>query len=431
MGKKEEIFEYCEKRGCELTAMEIVEALYPGKEQPHVNSEITSLIKSKKLVRNDDVRPYTVRLPCDGESPQTMKSNMEKELLELIEEFRDKLTKYQYNQYAIKLRDYLVPYLIKEHPKSNLKILFENEFTRNDIINSTVYYIENNKNVKRISAIDDFLTALNRFFVELIFSKYNNQNVRNLIPLNKLNTEINRILKSKGISLLEKETDPPVDADQYKAIITFLENYSKVNKLHAYQDPIIIKLMLLYGFSTDRMAKLEKDSYDINRNTLLIVNPKDARQDFKLELPYCFNEEFKKLFEFKSKNLKFNSKYLFVNEKNNMIKNDVVSRLLEKIKTEFQNENRVEFQKDNKVEIQKDDKLEFKKNPFTPTGLQKYAIIQMILAGMNQTIITEFTGQKESILLDCQLEVNKDNSIERTRYVNYKIRRIVTYDEMQ
>lgn len=82
---------------------------------------------------------------------------MRTELLNLIEEFGKGLTRYQYDQYARKLRDYLVPYLENQYCNSDLAMLFTNEFTRNDIINSTIYYVEKNENVQRISAVDDFL----------------------------------------------------------------------------------------------------------------------------------------------------------------------------------------------------------------------------------------------------------------------------------
>ena len=64
---KEKIYEYCKQQGRELTAMDIVKALFPGKPQPYVNSYILELVYEKRLVRNDDVRPYTVRLPREGE----------------------------------------------------------------------------------------------------------------------------------------------------------------------------------------------------------------------------------------------------------------------------------------------------------------------------------------------------------------------------
>lgn len=64
---KEEIYEYCKQQGKELTAQDIIKALYPGKSQPYVNARINDLVYEKRLVRNDDVRPYTVRLPREGE----------------------------------------------------------------------------------------------------------------------------------------------------------------------------------------------------------------------------------------------------------------------------------------------------------------------------------------------------------------------------
>ena len=67
-------------------------------------------------------------------------------------------------------------------------------------------------------------------------------------------------------------------------------------------------------------------------------------------------------------------------------------------------------------------------NPYTPTGLQKYAIRKMIYAGMNQSIILEFTGQGAEILRFCQEDANQSSDFERKRYINYIIRGIDTYD---
>lgn len=67
-------------------------------------------------------------------------------------------------------------------------------------------------------------------------------------------------------------------------------------------------------------------------------------------------------------------------------------------------------------------------NPFTPTGLQKYAIVQMIEAGMNQSIIMDFTGQLDDIFNDCQKIVNDRKQLNRNRYVNHMVRGIATYD---
>lgn len=55
-----EIYQFCKKQKKPVTAKEIVEALYPGKSQPYVNSHINELAKMGMLIRDDSVKPYTV-----------------------------------------------------------------------------------------------------------------------------------------------------------------------------------------------------------------------------------------------------------------------------------------------------------------------------------------------------------------------------------
>lgn len=66
MGKKAEILSFCKRENRKLTAMDIINALYPGKTQPYINSQITELVYEKKLVR-EETKPYTVRIPSIGE----------------------------------------------------------------------------------------------------------------------------------------------------------------------------------------------------------------------------------------------------------------------------------------------------------------------------------------------------------------------------
>lgn len=68
MGIKEEIYDFCVKQNRSLTARDVVEALYPGKTQPYVNSYITTLVYEHKLVRDDTVKPYIIRVPFEGEN---------------------------------------------------------------------------------------------------------------------------------------------------------------------------------------------------------------------------------------------------------------------------------------------------------------------------------------------------------------------------
>ena len=67
MSNAETIMQYCRRVNMPVTAKQILDARFPGKPQPYINSTINDLVQNKKLVRNDEVRPYTVRLPMDGE----------------------------------------------------------------------------------------------------------------------------------------------------------------------------------------------------------------------------------------------------------------------------------------------------------------------------------------------------------------------------
>jgi len=59
--------QYCESANKPVTARQIIDACFPGKPQPYINATINTLVQNKKLIRNDAVRPYTIRLPLVGE----------------------------------------------------------------------------------------------------------------------------------------------------------------------------------------------------------------------------------------------------------------------------------------------------------------------------------------------------------------------------
>lgn len=74
MDKSYEILHYCMEQDRDMTAMEIVTALFPGKPQDYVNSTINDLVKKQKLVRVD-TQPYTVHIPKAGETKKHEKGS--------------------------------------------------------------------------------------------------------------------------------------------------------------------------------------------------------------------------------------------------------------------------------------------------------------------------------------------------------------------
>lgn len=339
---------------------------------------------------------------------------MKQGIIQLIDQLGMGLSEYEYNQYMPKLRDYFVDYLIENKSQAlDIPNLFKFEFTRSDIILSTEYYVTKNENVKSKSAIDDFLIALNRFFDEVINIKYPNQNLITIRPFTNLNKDIEKDLLAKGIELEDRQAYPPIKEDQYKFILEYLER-DKDLTVKNKQVHIIIKLLLLYGFSFDRIMNMKAESYSSERRTLELIYRENPLRSFKLELPYSLYKEIQSYVQgLSDKNNRKN--FLFITKTGNKIKHDFPNEYLSKIKNEYFLGNEIEKEP---------------RNPFTPTGLAKYAVINMILKGVNQSVILDLTGFKDDMYLACQKEVNEMKVLNRNRYINHMIRDISTYDEI-
>lgn len=340
---------------------------------------------------------------------------MRGKLLDIINEFGGLLTTYEYNQYVPKLRDYLIPYIIENKGEAlGIDRIFKDEFTRNDVIKATIFYVTRNENVVSVSAIDDYLIAINRLFDELLFSKYPNPTLMKYKPFSSLSDEIRELLIREGVDeLKEREVFPSINFEQFNFIIEYLKN-NKNSGIKTSQVNIIIKLFLLYGFSHDKVAMLKIDDYNFNQKTLRVEYKRVMKRSIFLELPYSLSQEINEYLVLRNKNINLNSNLLFITEKNNNIKNSYLTDTLNSIKNKY-------------IEI---NGVNSDKNQFTPTGLQKYAVIQMILNGMNQSVIMDFSGQQLGIYNDCQDEVNGIKELDRNRYINHMIRGISTYDEI-
>lgn len=337
---------------------------------------------------------------------------MKDKLVELVEEFRSKIDGKNdaAKQYIPILRDNFIPFLIKNYPCHDLKSLFTEEITKNGLIDSAVFFIENNENIRRKSRLNFFLSALYAFFSELVFEKYPNPTIQKYHSFTILIDDICEKLAEKGIILSESESYPSINDEQFKFIVSYL-NDNPAKTIKNKKEHIIIKLYLLYGISPDKLAQLKPNSYFQDRKILKI--PCSTRKDLhiNLELPYALSIE---ISDYISEISDKSSELLFSKATNSKIDSAFLKTILDKIKNSY-----TEAFKYSDVN-----------NAFTQTGLQKYAIIKMIEAGMNQSIVMDFTGQSQDIFNDCQVKVDEDKQLNRNRYINYMIRSIDTYDEI-
>lgn len=331
---------------------------------------------------------------------------MKDTLLTLLDAFSENLTKYQYDQYIPKLRDYFIPYLlINKGHISDIKRLLCNEITLSDISNSTIFYITSNENIESLSAINDYLIALNKFFDDVIYPTYPNPTLAIHKNFNSLYDEINATLISMGIHLRNPEVNPPLTEEDLPFILLHL-NFLPSDSLKRQQVKCITKLMLLYGFSTDKIATFKLTDFNRERNTLKVSCD---NTEVYLELPFTLAQQI----HYYTQSRVISSHLLFLKQTGKPISNDFTTEFFEEIK------------KDVPISLHHSTTS---KNRFTNTGFQKYALIQMILKGINIGILEGFTGQGSNIIEDCQSHVNNIQKLKRNRYINHMIRGLEIYD---
>ncbi|MDD3240427.1 MAG: hypothetical protein PHW47_10195 [Lachnospira sp.] len=153
------------------------------------------------------------------------------------------------------------------------------------------------------------------------------------------------------------------------------------------------------------------EDYDVDRRTLNIEYEHNGQKHIFTELPYRLAKEIEDYLCLRDAK---KTEPFFVSRTNRKIDNGYIKTTLDDIKQSYESINKP--------------KSNIGKNQFTATGLQKYAIIQMILSGMNQSIIMDFTGQRDIIYNDCQNHVNIEKEINRNLYINHMIRGITTYE---
>lgn len=337
---------------------------------------------------------------------------MKKDLLNMLEDFRKMLDeKNDTSKYYIPiLRDSFIPFLLNEYRPTTLKSLFCEELTKNGLIESAVYFVDKNENIRSESRLRTYLSVLSTLFSTFLFEQYPNPNLQKISSFTSLLDNVCDRLKEKGIVLDTPEANPSIEDDQFEFIMRYLKE-NTADTFKNQQEHIISKLYLLYGMSPNKLENLSIDSFIPEKKILKI--PCSIRQDLSidLELPYSLSIE---IHAYRNNRLeKPTSNYLFTTTTGKKIDSGFLSTFLNKVK--------VDYYKGNEIEIP---------NPFTPTGLQKYAIVKMIESGMNQSIIMDFTGQQSEIFNDCQSLVNEKKQLNRNRYVNHMIRGIATYDKV-
>ncbi|WP_276322061.1 tyrosine-type recombinase/integrase [Paenibacillus thalictri] len=175
------------------------------------------------------------------------------------------------------------------------------------------------------------------------------------------------------------------------------------------QVKLIVKLLLLYGFKFNRIIELSLDAFDPEKRTLEISFKNGHNKQVFLELPYSLYKDMKTHYDIRTSYKSGNSN-LFITRAGSLITNAFISDFLNKARTSYFSGSKQD---------------EYLKNPFTPTGLAKYAITNMILQGMDQSTIVHITGVENDIYQDCKDQISYEDY---NRMINHNFRGIKTFD---
>lgn len=289
-------------------------------------------------------------------------------------------------------------------PDENL-VTYLRGIRTDDIIESLSYYIES-KNITSIETANRYMWAIK----EYLYFMLHEGGISNAELLKEIESptfkETSYPFKMRKAisdhSLKSKEGFGALSSEEVNELVTqcnelltsedqYLKAFEKQKYFNRYRSAILVKLMLLTGVAYRTIRKVKKSDLNVSHGIITI-------NDYEIRLPKALQTNFQKYLELID-SLHGEQDDLFI-EFNGNIMSVNTSTLFTFLST---------F-------ISRGDL----------NGIIKYSIINMIKAGMNETIIKKITGVEETILKDCQS--NAFDKKTETRHFDSKIRSIEIYD---
>lgn len=327
--------------------------------------------------------------------------------------------------------------------------ILETEITDDILKNVSINYLIKYEQPSE-QLLNGFITAISEFFRKMngLHIVYNNY-VLNILATNtsdkfsvqELKKDIKKkLLTDKEIELLPKEKDPSIIKEEFEFIVDWCDNkisldISNSNKdgFKLLRDIVSIKLVLFTGMSFDKLVKLSVNCFDREYKLFSTeyISDESAEEEFKycVHLPRNLSKQLDSYIRLRNKASKEksidDSGYLFVKDTCERILNTEKSDIHKLLKC---------IEKDYMSSIknlsQEKDSAKGKRSSFTPTGIAKYCIIEMIKKGINQSIIQDFTGYGDIVYNDCQQNVNATQKENKNRYIDSKLRSLEMFDKL-
>lgn len=292
----------------------------------------------------------------------------------------------------------------------DIKVYFQG-IRSEELIKSVDYYIDINS-VTSYGAVNRYVSCLKEYFLFLVQNEYlkNDELIGEFAyktsskksyryKVNEFIKNNPKIIETQGFDSFEEVEDLIHYCDEV------MENeyyYSKVLEsqmyFNKYRSALIIKLILLTGVLYRTLITIKRFDLDLKHNTITI-------NDLTIHLPNRFLDQMEKYLEIRHEIIERNTN----GECDSLFIEFDSSPISDKDSTT------INFLRD----ISGRGDL---------NGIIKYAIINMIRKGINQSIIVKFTGVGDKIYSDCQSKVNREMDLNASRYLDSKIRSIKIFD---
>ena len=324
-------------------------------------------------------------------------------LSQYVQEFLDSVTSQTKDIYKSILQNTLIPYIIKTHSEvDTIDNLFGNEFTRIDIINAGVEYVDTTRKVRGVKAVERYLSAIGEFYRSQIEKRYP------INPLQKISNNFqslkDEIIYKSSKELHDEKSYHEITDDEYIFIVSYLQNDLK----KSYKNNLIsimIKLILLYGFKIGTISLLRFDNYSCEERVIILTANESNKM--RLEIPYGIAKQLNDYII----NNKHEGGLLFHKEKvETPIESGYFAQVFDALDDAIEDPNHIHF---------------------TLSGLSKYAVIRMFLKGMNPITIGSITGMQLVDLLYCQKraeEILSQNEL-NSMHINSIMRSVAAYED--
>lgn len=285
---------------------------------------------------------------------------------------------------------------------SNIELIMQGIETEE--IKRSLDFLVNENIYKKAEAARKYATVIGQFFLFVkenssfknkdLFDELsqNGRNSNSYIARMNLYIEKNEKLKPKESIAVMKEADVRellswcdkqlLDENLWSTEL----GYKKANAALA------VKLMLIYGFTYRKVRNIKEFQIDLDKNEIEIST-------FRLRFPVHLGKQIIKFLEYKKQNKIVNAQdYIFTDRFGNEWTGETTSSGIPNfLNTQFQ--------------------------ITSITGITKYGISQLMLAGLNDQIIKTITGASDALIKGCILENEKD----WYREINNKITTVDLY----